>query len=199
MPAASNFAKLDPAEWKSLVDYINQKPTTPPWENATLGWMTTPPTQNIRAPLVGGNLSLWAALVGTPYAQNPRGRIIFLEDVDEPFYRIDRMVVQIEQAGGFDGAAAIVLGDFTNCKDEDNTRLARAGSDERKPLRQIFELDNALMEIFTPIGKRTSVPIARGLPVGHGPNYAPLPLGAMYELSTEGRLKLLDWDWLGVA
>jgi muramoyltetrapeptide carboxypeptidase LdcA involved in peptidoglycan recycling len=196
MPAAASFVKLEAGEWKSIVDFANGKPTSPPWERARLNWMTDPPKQNIRAELVGGNLSLWAALVGTPWTQKASGKIIFLEDVDEPFYRIDRRAVQVEQAGGFDGAAAIVLGDFTNCKDENNTCLASAGSEERKPLRKVFELDEALAEIFGAVGRRTGVPIARGLPVGHGPHYAALPLGAKYELAPAGKLRLLEWDWL---
>jgi muramoyltetrapeptide carboxypeptidase len=194
MPAASNFAKL--SEWQAIADLVQRKRPSPPWLDATLKWMANAPQRAIRAELVGGNLSLWAALVGTPWAASPKNKIIFLEDVDEPFYRMDRMMIQIEQAGGFDGAAAIVLGDFTNCKDENNTRLARSGSDERKPLRKVFELNEAMKEIFAPIANRTGVPLARGLPVGHGPNYSPLPLGAMYELSPEGKLRLHNWDWL---
>ena len=196
MPAASNFAKLEPRVWSSIVDFIRGKAMSPVWADAALTWMTPPPARDLRAELIGGNLSLWAALIGTPFMQPCRHKILFLEDIDEPFYRIDRMMVQVEQSGNLDGAAAIVLGDFTNCNDEKNTRLARTGSDERKPLRKTFELDEALDEIFIPIGKRTSIPIARGLPVGHGPNFSALPVGAKYELSTAGKLRLLEWDWL---
>lgn len=196
MPAASDFYKLDPGDWKSIVDFAKGKPTAPPWEQTTLQWMTAPPKQTIQAELIGGNLSLWAALVGTRWAQKGKGKIIFLEDVDEPFYRIDRMMMQIDQAGGFDGAAAIVMGDFTNCKDENNTCRVAFESEERKPLRKTFELDEALNEIFGTVAKHTGVPIARGLPVGHGPHYAALPLGARYELSPAGKLKLRDWAWL---
>ena len=74
------------------------------------------------------------------------------------------MMIQIEQAGVFDGAAAIVLGDFTNCKDENNTCLARAGSDERKPLRKVWQMDEAFEEIFTALGRRVGVPIGAGCP-----------------------------------
>jgi muramoyltetrapeptide carboxypeptidase len=197
MPAASNFAKLDPREWHAIVELVKHKRPPLPWEAAILTWFHQPLVTTTRAPLIGGNLSLWAALAGTPYQPASSGKIIFLEDIDEPFYRIDRMIVQIEQAGMFDGVAAIVLGDFTNCKDENNTRLARAGSDERVPLRKVFELDEAMNEIFGWLSRYTDVPIARGLPVGHGPNYAPLPLGGTYELSSAGKLKLLEWDWLG--
>jgi muramoyltetrapeptide carboxypeptidase len=159
-------------------------------------WMTNKPSKPIRAKLIGGNLSLVAALIGTPFAESAKGKILFLEDTDEAFYRMDRMMVQLEQSGDLDGAAAIVLGDFTNCKDEDNTRLARAGSTDRVPLRKVFDLNEAMEEIFLPIASRTGVPLAVGLPVGHGPHFAPLPLGATYELDAPGKLKLLEWDWL---
>src|SRR5207248_10154220 len=120
MPAASNFAKLDADEWRAIVDYIGKKHAAPPWERKPLTWMTAAPKSTLRAELIGGNLSLWASLIGTPYAQSGRGKIIFLEDVDEAFYRIDRMMTQLAQAGALDGAAAIVLGDFSNCNDENN-------------------------------------------------------------------------------
>ena len=196
MPAASNFFKLDPREWQAIVDYLKGRSASPPWQDATLRWMNFPPRQTVRAELVGGNLSLWAALAGTRFAQAGKGKIIFLEDVDEAFYRVDRMMIQIEQAGMLDGAAAVVLGDFTNCKDEDNHCLADRQTGEKKPLRKVFEQDEAFEHIFTTLGHRTGVPIGIGLPVGHGPHFAPLPLGAQYELSPSGKLKLLEWDWL---
>lgn len=196
MPAASNFSKLDEQEWRSIVALAHKKPTALPWESTALHWMTDPPQTPLSGKLIGGNLSLWAALAGTPDAESGARKIIFLEDVDEAFYRIDRMLVQLEQSGAFDGALAIVLGDFTSCHDEDNMCLASATSGEKKPLRKVFEQSEAFEHIFTPISKRLRLPIAQGLGVGHGPHYAPLPLGATYDLSREGMLKLVEWDWL---
>jgi muramoyltetrapeptide carboxypeptidase len=197
MPAASNFSNLDPREWQSIVDFALAKPAAAPWERTPLHWMTDAPSSTIRAELIGGNLSLWAALAGTPYAQPGKGKIIFLEDIDEAFYRIDRMMVQLEQSGAFDNVAAIVLGDFTNCKDENNIcRASATNPDERKPLRKVFEQAEAFEHIFIPIGRRLGVPIAQGLPVGHGPHFSALPLGATYELSPQGMLRLVEWDWL---
>jgi muramoyltetrapeptide carboxypeptidase LdcA involved in peptidoglycan recycling len=172
--------------------------------------MTDAPTQPIEAEIVGGNLSLWACVVGTPYAGKASGRILFLEDVDERPYRIDRMMVQIEQAGGLDDVRAIILGDFTNCDDESSTCIKPLGprenprtlldnidQRERIPLRKVFTLDEALLEIFGTIGARLKIPIATGLPVGHGPNFNPLPLGAQYRLTPDGKLSLVKWDWIG--
>jgi muramoyltetrapeptide carboxypeptidase len=198
MPAAGNFGSLDPAEWQAIADYVRGKRADAPWSNVTLSWMNESPASPIRAELIGGNLSLWAALQGTPFAQRGAGQIIFLEDVDEPLYRVDRMVVQLEQGGALDGAAAIVLGDFTRCNDEDNQCLADAATGVKKSLRKVYDQAEGFRHIFGDLGRRVGVPIATGLPVGHGPHYAPLPLGATYELSPDGSLRLLDWDWLNL-
>ncbi len=196
MPAASNFDSLDPAEWNATAAYVRgEHNVDAPWQHATLDWMTDPPKQNLQGELVGGNLSLWAAMAGTSVSVPGKGKIVFLEDVDEPFYRIDRMMTQLAQSGAFDGAAAIVLGDFTRCNDENNQCLAAPGSTEKKPLRKVFEQPEAFARIFGDVGRALGVPIAQGLPVGHGPRYAPLPLGAKYELTPAGKLRLLKWDW----
>ena len=165
MPAASNFASLDPAEWQAIVDYVRgRSAATRRGQHATLAWITDPPAAPIRAELIGGNLSLWASLAGTPYAAAGAGKILFLEDIDEPFYRIDRMMVQLEQAGAFDGAAAIVLGDFTSCKDENNQCLADAATGEKKPLRKVFEQAEAFEQIFARLGQRSACPSPSACP-----------------------------------
>ncbi|WP_239103910.1 S66 peptidase family protein [Microbispora corallina] len=96
----------------------------------------------VRGPVTGGNLTLLAALCGTPYAMEARGRIVLLEDVSEEPYRIDRMVTQLLQAGCLDGALGVVLGSWVDCGD---------------PLP-------VLAERLEPLG----VPVVAGLPVGHG-------------------------------
>ena len=151
--------------------------------------------------LVGGNLSLWAAMAGTPFAPIAvPGRIVFLEDVGEAPYRLDRMVVQLLQSGTFFGVTAIVLGDFRNCEDEPKTVRASAdNAAETKPLRAKIPMNEALVETFGRLGERLGVPVAVGLPVGHGPNFAPLPLGAEYQLSPDGALSLQRWSWLRTA
>ncbi|WP_395106312.1 LD-carboxypeptidase [Actinomadura sp. SCN-SB] len=116
-------------------------------------------------PLTGGTLSLLAALTGTPYAPPPAtGRIVFLEDVAEAPYRVDRMLTQLLQAGWFDGAAGIALGAWPGCGDP-------------------AELDAVFAGRLGPLG----VPILAGLPVGHGPRQLTLELGAPYRLDTHAR------------
>ncbi len=199
MPAESQFKQIDSEAYHSIVDYIRGKAAIPPWVRIPLTWLTNPPAKTLTANIIGGNLSLWSSLAGTPYAQSGHDKIIFLEDVGEPFYRIDRMMIQLEQAGAFDGVAAIILGDFTDCRDEKNTCLESEDSDARRPLRQTFAQEQAFEEIFAKLGQRIGVPIAQGLAVGHGPHFAPLPLGATYELSPAGALKLVKWDWTQTA
>ncbi|RSN70783.1 LD-carboxypeptidase [Actinomadura sp. WAC 06369] len=113
-------------------------------------------------PLTGGTLSLLTALLGTPYAPPPAaGRIAFLEDVTEAPYRIDRMLVQLLQAGWFDGAAGIALGSWDRCGDPD-------------------ELD----AVFT---ARLGVPVLAGVPAGHGARQGTLELGAPAVLDADRR------------
>lgn len=68
-----------------------------------------------RGPIVGGNLSLIAALMGTPYELDTRGKLLFLEDIGEEPYRIDRMLTQLALAGKLAESAGIILGTWTQC------------------------------------------------------------------------------------
>lgn len=119
------------------------------------GWCVAPGTARGRA--VGGSLSLVAAQCGTPWQLDTEGCVLFLEDVGERPYRIDRLLTQLEQAGLLAGAAAVVLGDFTGCEEPKSDLSWRDAAD------RVF--------------RRLSVPVVAGLPFGHGtPNLA-WPLG----------------------
>jgi muramoyltetrapeptide carboxypeptidase len=113
----------------------------------------------VTAPVTGGNLSLLAALCGTPYELAARGRIVLLEDIGEAPYRIDRMLTQLFQSGALDGAAGFVLGSWTDCGDP-------------YPV---------LEELLTPLG----VPVIAGLPVGHGQPQFSVLLGALGVIDAE--------------
>jgi muramoyltetrapeptide carboxypeptidase len=113
-------------------------------------------------PLTGGTLSLLTALLGTPDHPPPAaGRIVFLEDVSEAPYRIDRMLTQLLRSGWLDGAAGIALGTWTGCGDPAEVEAVLAGR-------------------LAPLG----VPILAGVPAGHGPCQLTLELGAPYRLDT---------------
>jgi muramoyltetrapeptide carboxypeptidase len=208
MPAA-DLGAIRPEEWRATVELVKRKRPTIAYEQPCLKFMRPAPAKPRAAELVGGNLSLWASLMGTPWQPDTRGKILFLEDLGEPYYRIDRMFTQVVQSSGLDGAAAIVLGDFTDCKDESNQVLKPPASDEERetmrkdrksaekiPLRPVYQEREAFDAIFGEVGRRMGIPVAYGLPVGHGPNFAPLPLGARYELRPDGSMKLLEWDWI---
>lgn len=109
---------------------------------------------------VGGNLSLVATMCGTPYALDVKGKILFLEDVGEKIYALDRMFTQLRNAGYFDACAGIVLGGYTDCVGED----AEYG----------FKLNEVIADVIVPCGK----PILTGLQAGHLKEKITLPLGA---------------------
>jgi len=106
--------------------------------------------------LLGGNLSLVAALAGTPWQIDTRGAILFLEDVSEAVYRVDRLLVQLRQAGALRAARGFLLGSFT--EDDDPTPVLR--------------------EHLGGLGK----PVLFGWPAGHGRPNRPLVLGARVTL-----------------
>lgn len=208
MPSAASFTRLKKEEWRNILKLVRGEMIDYPAGQKKMRWMTEPPSRAITGELVGGNLSLWQSLVGTPWSPTTgKGKILFFEDVDEKLYRLDRMIVQISQAGLLDGAAAMVLGDFTDCNDESNTCLApcqgavlkkaiaNPTKAQRQPLRKTFSTEHGLREIFVPVCERLRIPLIKGLPVGHGPGYFPLPLGGTYELSADGRLQLMSWNW----
>jgi muramoyltetrapeptide carboxypeptidase LdcA involved in peptidoglycan recycling len=193
MPAATYFGPHAP-EWPAILAAAAEGRAIFPDQSA-LTFLTSPPNSAIEAPLIGGNLSLLAAMCGTPWFPDTRGTILFLEDVGEAWYRLDRMVTQLTQAGAFDGAQAIVLGNFQECNDDVTMGLREPGSNDELPLREPIPEEAALAEIFGAVGRRLGIPVARGLPAGHGPGHWPMPLNTGYRLEPNGRLELVEWDW----
>lgn len=114
--------------------------------------------------LVGGNLSLMAHLVGTPSEPDTRGRILFLEDIGEYLYNIDRMMHQLKRSGKLKHLAGIVFGGFTDNKDTET------------PFGKTAE------EILHDIVKEYRIPICFGFPVSHGKENYALKTGGEYRL-----------------
>lgn len=208
MPAMRRFCLQTPKEWSSLIKFVRQDPAAQaPWDGSRLQWIGKPTSKKIEAQLVGGNLAVWTSLVGTRYEGSLKGKILFLEDVDEPLYRLDRMLGQLTQSPQFQGVKAVVLGNFLSCRDTVAQVLARKPRDEResqmmldapkpsdfKPLRKKLDDQAGLKALLAEIQKDTRVPMAYGLPVGHGPGIAALPIGAKYQLGVDGRFRLLSW------
>lgn len=125
--------------------------------------------------LLGGNLTVLAALMGTPYLPDFDGAILFLEDVDEAEYRIDRMLTQLSLAGVLGRVAGVVFGHCTSCRAPDG------GSG--------FTLSEVLKQHLEPLG----VPAFQGALVGHIANQFSLPVGARAEIDADaGTIRLLE-------
>jgi muramoyltetrapeptide carboxypeptidase len=122
--------------------------------------------------LVGGSLSVIVSMLGTAWALETRDRLLFLEDVNEKPYRIDRMLTQLRQAGVLDGVAGVIFGEMAGCT---------AGENERVTVRDV------IAEAFA----GAAYPVAFGLPSGHGVGTLTLPLGVRARLAGE-RLTLLE-------
>lgn len=117
--------------------------------------------------LVGGCLSLIIASIGTTYEPVTEGKILFLEDLDEPPYRIDRMITQLRLAGKLDRVAGILLGQFKDCD----------------PGTSGVTADDVLREL---LGKM-EVPVLANFPAGHGNDNWALPLGVRVRLDAANR------------
>lgn len=129
-----------------------------------------------RGILWGGNLAMLTSLAGTPYLPKVRGGILFLEDVAEHPYRIERMLVQLWQAGILGKQKAIVLGRFSDY------RLA--------PHDKGYDLP----EVVAWLRKMVKVPVVTGLPYGHVVTKATLPIGQKIGIATEAGMAYLVLD-----
>lgn len=126
-------------------------------------------------PLVGGNLTLLQALIGTPWFPSLDGAILFFEDVGEDVYRIDRMLAHLRGVGALQRVAGVAVGRFTEMKH---------GTDGGA-----LGLDEVLHTYLAPL----KVPVAVGFPIGHIDDQWTLPIGVTAELdATSGDLALLD-------
>ncbi len=114
--------------------------------------------------LTGGNLSLVVSSLGTPYEIDTRGTILFLEEIGEPPYRVERMLQQLRLAGKLDEAAGVVFGECVGCV--------------AKHIETSFTLLEVFMDMFTVLKK----PCFYGLGAGHGAHKATLPLGVKAEM-----------------
>lgn len=141
-------------------------------------WRTQPITQGkARGRLLGGNLTVLTALAGTPYLPDFKGAILFLEDVDEAEYRIDRMLTQLGQAGVLGGLAGAVFGQCTNCVGSSSGNYGG------------FTLTDVLRHHLGRLG----VPAYQGAWFGHIADQFSLPVGVMAEIDADaGTIRMLE-------
>lgn len=127
------------------------------------------------AVLWGGNLCVLSSLLGTPYFPAIEGGLLFLEDVGEHPYRIERMLTQLLHSGVLARQKAIILGQFTDFK--------RVSHDRGYTLQSVVDW----------LRQQIDVPVLTNLPYGHVPTKVLLPVGAKTDLAVEGRDALLFW------
>jgi muramoyltetrapeptide carboxypeptidase len=126
--------------------------------------------------LIGGNLSLLHAMMGTPYEIQTGGKILFIEDVGEAPYRVDRMLNTLRLAGKFDHVAGIILGQFSAREDEAN-----------------WDDDATVDDVLADYFAKLNVPVVTHFPLGHVRYNTTLPVGAMSELDAEAQtLRILE-------
>lgn len=164
------------------------------FEARPLGELTNPPEANplrpshtlrsvrsgkARGPLIGGNLSLIAATMGTPFEIDTRGRILFVEDVEEQPYSIDRMLTQLRLAGKLEQAAGIVFGECKDCRPRDYQPSFVEGS---------FTTPEVVDRILGDL----RIPVLSGLTIGHTDDQLTLPVGVMAELDADKGTLTID-------
>ena len=110
---------------------------------------------------MGGCLSLLVTTLGTPHEIDTRGKLLFLEDVGEKPYRVERMLTHLKMAGKLDGPAGVLFGDFTDC-DGDGPRGIR--------------------EVVHELFRDAPYPVVMGMRAGHGPENFALPFGVKMRL-----------------
>ena len=126
-----------------------------------------PGTANGR--ITGGNLAVMVSTLGTEYEIDTKDKILFIEDIGEATYRVDRMLIQLMQAGKLQDAAGILIGDFTDCNKES-------------------EYDLSIDEVFEGIFSKVDIPVMFNLRSGHCKPMVTLPFGAKALMDTKKKM-----------
>ena len=119
---------------------------------------------NTQAELVGGNLCLLTHLIGTSSEIKTKGRILFIEDIGEYIYQIDRMMYQLNRNGKLDQLAGLIIGEFSDPKDTDRP------------------FGKKIYDVIDEVVREYKYPVCFGFPVGHGKKNLALKVGASYQL-----------------
>ena len=179
--AASAWGRLSWDSFRRLVFDAE----TPTWETPAGTDDRLAPRSGIRTfrpgrasgPLIGGNLTVLTSLVGTPFLPSFEGAILFIEDVDEAQYRIDRMLTQLSLAGILGRVAGVVFGQCTDCVARNSSSIGG------------FTLSEVLAQHLTPLG----VPAFQGALFGHVPDQFSMPVGIRAEIdASAGKIRMLE-------
>ncbi len=164
--AASDFIKKPGSDFarKSFLAMVTQ---AQPYGSIQKGYKKKTVTilrrGKVSGELVGGNICLLANLIGTRFQLSFKNKILFFEDVDEEPFRYDRMITHLLNVGLLQQVAGIAIGQNTNCEDP----KAKTVKEYRQPLMDVFR------DRLLPL----KVPIVAGLPFGHVPDNATIPVG----------------------
>ncbi len=174
MPSSDMIPELDDFSAKSLLAAIGTDGALGRIENPHGRALECLVPGRAEGRLIGGNLSLVAATIGTPWQIDARGAILFLEDIDEAPYRVDRMLTQLRLAGVFRDCRGIVLGDWNNCRSAPGKKSLELG----EVFRDVLPQDR---------------PVLANLAAGHCQPKLTLPLGVRVGMDAkELRLEYLE-------
>ncbi len=162
-PVVTQMARLAAGDREALFGVLER-----PGPALLLSGLDAAVPGRVQGPLLGGNLEVFSRLLGTPFLPDLAGAILFFEDVGERPYRVDRLLTHLDLAGVFGAAAAVVVGDFSGCREPEGSPLSSPPTDE--VLRERLG--------------RLAIPVAFGAPIGHGERNAAVPYGSLVELDT---------------
>lgn len=163
--ASDEYASIAPENWEPIVLHPQ-------------GEVWTISSGKASGKLVGGNLTLLVSTLGTPYEIDTTDAILFIEEIAEEPYKVDRMLMQLKLAGKFDQCRGIALGQFVNC--------------EQSPSSP-FPASFTLREVFLHYFESLDIPVVYGLPIGHIQSKWTLPIGVLASLDADhGEIALLE-------
>ncbi|MGG7470100.1 S66 peptidase family protein [Chryseobacterium arthrosphaerae] len=135
-------------------------------------------TGNIEGELVGGNLALIYALLGTRYSFDFKDKILFIEDIGENFYALDRMIMSLELAGVFNKIKGLIVGGMTNMGDEKDNKDYEAS------------FDGFAYKLISERISKYKFPVVFGFPNGHIRDNRPLIIGGNVKVKSESKVKI---------
>jgi muramoyltetrapeptide carboxypeptidase len=180
--ACYDFGRLDEEHGEKRVEAVDEVTRdcfleAMSGELEAVGFRTEPGFDglDVKGVLWGGNLCMVNSLLGTPHWPRVKGGVLFLEDVNEHPYRVERSLLQLHQAGVLDAQKAVLLGAFSDWK--------------KSPLDRGYTLKSMVAMLRSV----TRTPILTGLPFGHVPTKLTLPVGARVQLVVQARDVLMGW------
>lgn len=173
-PGMARFNDEELTEYTKESFFRNLSSPEPPGEIKKASpkkWLVRINGGTCEAPVIGGNLTLICASLGTPWEIDTKGRILFFEDVEAEPWVMDHMLSHLRNAGKLDDAAGFVIGECTDCVPRKND----PGYFTDLSIEDVFEY------YLKPLGK----PVLYGLPMGHSDDLATLPLGVKTRLDAD--------------